>query len=334
MHSFITQQSEINLSAAECDLTFRCLRYLTLDFFRRDISDQKLQEHIFRGDLGFQDYAVSQWYMHMQTFVEAKEAFLEGHTMSVPTAERSSTDQATLVFRELHNFVKFYETSLSVQGMTVPAGLAAGCAFFQSYPFYGLLTSIWNHICMSQRGDFQARNKVSLDLLEETLQRNRCQMERFGSDHRLDFSAVYDEYPFRCPKVLCFYFHEGFKSGSFRDNHVNHHDLPFHCSVENCSSHMSGFRSNNELRKHMERYHPEDSDLEESFEVLNRAPVARTRWHCEPCDLYFVRKNILEDHKRSHRGEKPFCCSECGRGFARKSDMKRHEQIHEKRRRR
>ncbi|KAJ5195940.1 zinc finger protein [Penicillium cf. viridicatum] len=325
---FIAQQSKINIAAAECDLTLRCLRYLTLDHFQPGIPDSDLREYIIRGDLAFQDYAVSQWYIHMRTFVEAKHAFIEGDTI---TMEASTAVQIALVFRELDNFVLFYEESFP-ENMALQSS-EADCVFFQPYAFYGLLIRIWDHICSAQRGDIKARNKVSIGSLEMALTRNRALLEELSSDSEFDLTGLYDEYPFRCPKVLCFYFHQGFRNADVRNHHVNHHDLPFQCPVDNCSPHVSGFRSKSALSSHMVRYHPEDCDLDESFAPLNRRKVKHTRWHCETCDNFFARKSILDDHMRTHRGEKPFCCSECGKGFARKSDMKRHENNHERKRR-
>lgn len=261
--------------------------------------------------------------MHMRSFVEAKQAFLEGAT--------NTRARVAFIFRELDNFVRFYGESLPASEILQSS--QADCVFFQPYPFYSLLVRIWDHVCSAQRGDITARNKVSLGPLGESLALNRALLEELSSDPGFDLTTLYDEYPFRCPKVLCFYFHEGFKSADVRDNHVNYHDLPYKCPVDNCLPYMFGFRSKNALSSHMARYHPEECALDESFAPLNRRQLQDTRWHCGICDNFFVRKNILEDHMRTHRGEKPFCCSECGRGFARKNDMKRHEKIHERRRR-
>ncbi|KAL3477934.1 hypothetical protein BJX99DRAFT_225121 [Aspergillus californicus] len=324
---FIEKRSDINLAAAECDLTLRCLRYLTLGIFKRHTADSELRESAKQGHFAFQDYATAAWFLHVKTFVETKHAFLDGDVM---LTENNPSVQVNAITRELNNFVVFYRESFP---NTVLDQSRSDCAFFQGYPFYEDLVRIWDHICSAQRGDLEARNDVSISSLKDTLTRNRTLLEELSDDPSVDFPSPYDAYPFRCPKVMCFYFHEGFRSSDVRENHVNYHELPFHCSVESCSRYVFGFRSNNELTYHMKRYHPEECDLGESFTNLNRREVVRTRWECQVCQRYFVRRNILEDHTRSHKGEKPFCCSECGKGFARKSDMKRHEKIHEKRRR-
>ncbi|KAJ7873175.1 hypothetical protein B0H13DRAFT_1633603, partial [Mycena leptocephala] len=45
------------------------------------------------------------------------------------------------------------------------------------------------------------------------------------------------------------------------------------------------------------------------------------------CGSTFTRVFNLKGHIRSHNEEKPFLCK-CGKGFTRKQDCKRHEQLH------
>ncbi|KAL4905333.1 hypothetical protein BDW74DRAFT_152447 [Aspergillus multicolor] len=329
--SFIERRSEINLASTECDLTLRCLRYLTLDMFESDTSERTLRDAALCGDLAFQDYAVASWFLHVKALVESKQAFLDGDVM---IAGHAHIARVATITQTLESFVSFYSSGLP-NAATVLEQTQKDCEFFLQHPFHANLLRVWDHICLSQRGDLEARNEVSLPSLKATLTRNRKLLEEISQNPQTeaDFLQRYDEYPFRCPKVMCFYFHEGFKRADIRTNHVSHHEMPFHCAVETCSRHTFGFRNNNELTHHNKKYHPEEIDLGETFTNLSRREVVKTNWECPQCHKFFVRRNILEDHTRSHNGEKPFCCSECGKGFARKSDMRRHEKIHEKRRR-
>ncbi|XP_051887578.1 zinc finger protein 341-like [Pristis pectinata] len=49
---------------------------------------------------------------------------------------------------------------------------------------------------------------------------------------------------------------------------------------------------------------------------------------CNYCDKMFAKNFDLQQHIRSHTGEKPFQCIVCGRAFAQKSNVKKHMQTH------
>jgi uncharacterized Zn-finger protein len=42
---------------------------------------------------------------------------------------------------------------------------------------------------------------------------------------------------------------------------------------------------------------------------------------CPLCDKIFIKKYLLERHIRSHTGETPYKCGECGKGFTRKDRL-------------
>lgn len=245
--------------------------------------------------------------------------------------EYNTPSQVDTVTQELDNFVAFYADAFP---HLVPDQALQDCVFFQRYPFYGKLARVWGHIYTTQNGDLEARNSVGIPMLKETLTRNRELLEKLSEEPQMDFVSLYDDHPFRCPKVMCFYFHQGFKGSAMRQEHNSQHDLPYRCKDETCERSTLGFRSNNELAAHEKRYHRSECDPGDSFVNIHRREVSPTKYECKICHKFFVRRNILEDHIRSHNGERPFCCSECGKGFARKWDMTRHEKtVHERGRR-
>jgi hypothetical protein len=252
-----------------------------------------------RGDLAFQDYAVSTWFMHIRSIVEARQDLFDRNSNSADLDYRPLQEK---ICKELDIFVNFYPESFPADRILDQSRV--DCEFFRDYSFYENLLRIWNHICSEQRKDFVSRNNVSLEKLSKTLQRNRQLLESLSSKSSIDLSMRYGDYPFRCPKVLCFYFHEGFKDAKVRDNHIKRHERPFHCSVDNCSTNGLGFASNNALEKHMRTFHPDQCDLSESFVQLSRRNVEHARWPCSLCSKSFVRQSILKDHMNNHKGER------------------------------
>ncbi|ELU14100.1 hypothetical protein CAPTEDRAFT_154598 [Capitella teleta] len=57
-------------------------------------------------------------------------------------------------------------------------------------------------------------------------------------------------------------------------------------------------------------------------------PPTIKKLRCHYCDKAFVKNFDLQQHVRSHTGEKPFQCIVCGRAFAQKSNVKKHMATH------
>jgi uncharacterized Zn-finger protein len=56
--------------------------------------------------------------------------------------------------------------------------------------------------------------------------------------------------------------------------------------------------------------------------------ASKRKLKCQYCEKSFAKNFDLQQHIRSHTGEKPFQCIVCGRAFAQKSNVKKHMQTH------
>lgn len=309
----------------ESNLTALCLHYLTFECFELEITAERLTELALEGYFVFQDYAVAKWFNHLLAMISSSHVLGEGNDGAL-----NSLDDLKLA---LKNFADCYEEDL----LQTPAITEEGksCEAFEHLAVYESFLQVQNHVLAHQRKDFNERNKVSLKALETAFERNRKFIEELCSsearpEQQIELRALYGDTVYKCSKLSCFYFHEGFKDAKTRDKHINKHDRPFHCTFPDCSYADFGFPSNRELEKHRKDYHAEVADLEEVFKSPSKAPTT-SQHHCELCNKYFTRGFHLRNHLRTHDGTKPFACRECGKAFTRKNDCTRHEKIHARR---
>ena len=133
------------------------------------------------------------------------------------------------------------------------------CYAFEHLPFHENLVLLTSHIYTFQKKGFEARHKISIKTLDEALKQNRKILEclpakleksRAASDLTA-YRKFYDaEKLYKCNRITCRYFSEGFKDKQSRKRHVNVHDRPWHCDVQNCLG-QEGFAKENDLQKYV-----------------------------------------------------------------------------------
>ncbi|KAK2808656.1 hypothetical protein FQN50_004520 [Emmonsiellopsis sp. PD_5] len=317
---YIGNSKYVSKPTVECNLTALCLKYLTFEYFEAEISDNELRGFALSGCLAFQDYAVAKWFHHVEAMVDGSSRLL--------TQEPENENKFDLE-DSLNDFAQFYADDL---GETIAPASEERCAPFKNLYLYSDLVLIYSHIHQHQHKPPGERNNVGLKSLAKALTRNRALIEGFTTAEKHVLDEFYGgERKFKCPKLTCFFFHEGFKDAKSRDNHINRHDRPFSCTVPDCSAAEFGFSTNKDLEKHVRAYHPEVSDQMNLFPTPVVTPKAKTPWKCERCGKKFTRGFILKNHILSHNGARPFSCPECGKSFTRANDCRRHQKIHERR---
>jgi hypothetical protein len=325
----------VHTPLVQCNLTALCLQYLTFACFDVEATQEQLQDLAVSGYFVFQDYAVANWPHHLRSMVEI------GHQLFAESLETQKELQEEVweAVQELNDalweFTSNYDDDLLEE--PIDKSSEESCGAFRQYDFYSYLQLVWSHVHLHQQKDFEARNEVSLKVLGNMVVRNRTLLEDLTSSTTLslqgreNLAAFYGDKRYKCPKVTCYYFHEGFKDAKSRDLHINRHDRPFRCTFPDCSVADFGFGSSKELEKHARLFHPSADDMSMTFAAPKTVPVEKTKHVCHICSKRFTRRFHLTNHLRAHNAQRPFACSECGKAFTRSNDCRRHEKIHARR---
>ncbi|EXJ70482.1 uncharacterized protein A1O5_06551 [Cladophialophora psammophila CBS 110553] len=316
---YIAESKHIDLLAVECRLASLCLEYLAFPCFDGD----DLEAYILDGSYAFADYAVAKWMYHFKKILGQLASNVDAVQLEISTLKSAAPkrteceDMQSKVFR-------------------LEPGLCRLLAAFEGAE--EVFLSLWTHIKLHEIKGSEKRNEISLERLRTAMDKIRTALEELSQNKTLtpkdrkELESYYGSKFFRCPKVTCYYFHEGFTDGKSRKKHVNRHDRPFQCDQPDCTGADLGFGSKKELENHMQNFHADAEMKALLFKEMMPATSSRAMYPCGECEKSFVRKSILRDHERVHKGEKPYECARCGKAFARKNDCKRHEKIHEHRR--
>ncbi|KXH25235.1 hypothetical protein CSIM01_04179 [Colletotrichum simmondsii] len=317
MHStakdYLVSSKLIHAKSVQCDLAILCLRYLSLRCFAaEDYSADELHSHIRKGYFSFQDYAVPQWYKHINTVIR------ECHDIFSPTFYHDAGVEPGRNFvgefgSALARFISAYDTDITRE--MHPEFPQDDLSKYISLPFHTDLVRLWNHIFTHQKASVDERNEVGISRLQVALTSHREVLEsKYQPDTVMCGSDTMETYYgpnlFKCKKTLCKFFYEGFKTEKDRDAHHNRHDRPYPCPIKTCNSAPVGFSSNKDKERHVRTYHPEEIDGQTPFIQMSRR-VETAKFPCKICLLLFSEDGLKALNSTAGLQHSTFvqCCS-------------------------
>ena len=284
-------------------------------------SDDDISAHLMSGFHAFYDYASSCWALHLMSGIPSPGA---GETLD-------HLRETLETFVELH----FSSTSKT---LTVPKKVKESLSSFQTSEVYHQISQavVWSKKQLGSYG--QGPNPDEALDLSQVTERIRSVLENMRSQPlpKADLEKLHQFYGtnwFKCPRVNCYYYHQGFRAADQREHHVQRHERPFLCVVNGCHMEIFGCTTEDELKKHLFEYHGIDVCDEVEFPDPPKAQPSNTAknpaiYACHLCSKKFTRNHNLKSHLRAHEGTKPFSCGVCGESFTRKYDCDRHERGH------
>lgn len=306
-------------SQVDLELCLLSLSYLVFPDFGTEADESALDRSVLSGRCSFYDYAVSCWHLHLVSWlshddhkepdlVELEErlgAFLDQHFVGDGAIAK--------IHAETHKKLKRLEQ-------------------FEQYESLAQAV-VW---CKKQLlVDNTPGNILDFPSITDNI---RFSLERIAQSalaaDQIALEAYYGPGWFKCPKMYCRHFFDGFTSKSSRDKHVERHERPHVCTFERCHMATFGLKSSKELEEHMLKDHgilPSLAGKDEFPKVskpVSEAKAAGYKFQCSRCSRRFTRKFTLRAHERTHTDERPFVCPVCNLSFVRRHDQQEHTSRH------
>ncbi|KAI0971965.1 hypothetical protein F4678DRAFT_430685 [Xylaria arbuscula] len=327
----------IDFREANYSLAMVSIGYLSLP--QMGMKDQTVDEdihlHLINGIYAFYDYASACWAMHLQDgiinlkvgselaqLLEALEVFIEVHW--------SPTHKPLPDLKRIRISLDSAKTSDSFDKIVYAVGWARRQSSRYGHgPSPDEALDLW-HVTNRIRSVLEISNKAQVSNFEE-------EEEEEEKEQQQQLKSFYGPKWFKCPRVNCLCYYQGFSTSEQRQHHLNKHDRPFLCHIPGCQMGVFGYATGSELRRHLLKYHGIDGFDDASDDEYPDPPKQQTAatskseatYRCMLCDKKFTRNHNLKIHLTSHAGlKKPYTCDVCGMEFTRKFDCDRHEKVH------
>jgi uncharacterized C2H2 Zn-finger protein len=287
------------------------MSYLGFEGFDLNNGDLDIADYVPSGYYGFMDYAYAYWSRHLDACLrlqQPKEAISElSEVAEVLIDIHWAQPQAKMVIPK----------SFSTRWERLKDNRNLDQLVLAGYVSHKQLVASTAH----------APNMQALKLYKSVIEvRKHLEVIASPTNTTEKLRSIYGTAVFKCPRVNCVHFYNGFASKQQRDGHVPKHERSFFCSFPGCAMALLGCATLKELHKHETEYHG-TIDLEDDEAEYPELPPERVCFDCTQCGRTFTRRHNLNMHMGSHTApnEKKYICPTCGRSFKRKGDLTRHE---------
>ncbi|KAJ5998982.1 hypothetical protein N7451_006792 [Penicillium sp. IBT 35674x] len=241
---FLLQSKIVDVPREELSMAYLCVGYLALPGFQMSLPDGTIVDLIESGYYAFADYAVCFWSHHLRAGL------------------KDGTDQATVTsllevlskFLESHYRAPETEFDIPIFAREIEGRLQMNEVWSDCDKLLRALVSTQKQLS-SFNSD--AASNACLDI-SSVVARIRQLLEQTVSGNNVDLEMLksfYGDSPYKCPRISCDFFYQGFQTAENRDSHMNKHNRPYGCSFPQCYRSTIRFSSKRQLERHVADTH-------------------------------------------------------------------------------
>lgn len=331
-NSYLLSKDAFNARKMDCFLSQLSIEYLSLTAMSTAHSEDDMKSDLVRGTYAFYDYASACWAMHLESGISGSQK--KTHLIDLK--------ESLEIFIDLHWSEKHQPLSDVKRAQKFLAPLQP------SRSYDNIIQAVaWAKKQSSRQGQGPSTDDaLRIHELTEAIRSVHENMDysSLPKEALQNMLQIYGRNRFKCPRVNCYRYHDGFQTAAERVQHMQKHERPFLCSVRGCHFGFFGYATESKLKKHLYEFHgiikyDETEKLEfpeESMGITTRKSVPsvtnNSMNECYICGAKFTRYHNLHNHLRAHKDIKLFLCPICNKKFTRKADCDRHKLGHGERR--
>ena len=247
--SYLIAAEIIHEPLEHLQLSSLCLYQFCFPIFDENLPTDQMISYVRAGDFAFLDYSVVNWIPHLLASLDAKD-----DKIPPMLAQHDFTDFVEIlsIFLEVH-WKAPRKKSRASKVMVNAAKHIPGLEEAQRVQLLrtiasanGLVTSdLRDSTCFEASKLYNILRKVLLTI-------ERLAMEPSAQN---DIECFYGTNLFKCPRLYCKWFYEGFVSAAKRDEHVAKHERAYYCPYIGCAHATLGCKTEIELETHYQTYH-------------------------------------------------------------------------------
>jgi hypothetical protein len=222
--------------------------------------------HVRAGDFALFDYSIVNWIPHLLASLDANGG---GNLAMLSDHDFTEFVEILCIFLDVH-WKTPKKKSRTPKSMVNAAKRLPGLEEAQRVQLLRTLASA-NGLITSELQDstcFEASK------LYNTLRKVRLTIENLAMEPSAqnEIELFYGITVFKCPRLYCKWFYEGFGSASKRDEHVAKHERAYYCPYIGCTHATLGCKTEGELENHFQTYH-KPSLTDEDFPSSPKPPT-------------------------------------------------------------
>lgn len=247
-----------------------CLDQFCLPLFDDGLESISLTSHVQAGDFAFFDYSITNWVSHLDACLFQDNLI----TPQGPLDDLDDLPERLCIFLDIH----WAQPKRRCKVKKSVLSWVRSIPQLDSRKKEKLLEVVTASIKLSS-GETESSADYEALKLYGLLQKVREMLEQLAEDPvaRLDIEYFYGGRLFKCPRLYCKWFYEGFERPDERNEHLAKHQRSFYCPYIGCASAIIGCTTASDLEEHLRAYHEKEPTSKDFPQDSNATTAASSR---------------------------------------------------------